>query len=175
MLYKPNPVVSDIMLLNGVRSPVLGRNLLLIHETSNMDFSTDMHLKLVFELVMSSEHMFHGYPACCSHHMCGVHTSAWMDSRCPMAGASKVGIILCFWLLCIFWYLLVFIFWCLLASSGNFTHVIWVTDFVPDFNARFAAFMDLPYAEQTTSSMPNLILKFIWIVRTFLVMSYDDV
>ena len=66
-----------------VRSvPVLWGNLLLIQETSNMDFSADKCLKLVLTLVMCSKHMFHGYPACCSHHMCGVHTSGCMDAMC---------------------------------------------------------------------------------------------
>ena len=197
------------MLLDGVRSvPLLWGNLLLIQESSNMDFSADKCLKLVLTLVMCSNHMFHGYPACCSHHMCGVHTPGYMDSMClcgchmvvcyilvgqpthcswpcaqwlhpdwpvthraahVLSGClsaacclllhgtllniySNIGIILCF-------------DFCatsdkyLLPSSGKFTHVIWVTDFVQYFNTRFVAFMNLPYADETSGSVPNRIFR----------------
>ena len=47
------------------------------------------------------------------------------------------------------------IFWHLLAFSGEFSHVIWFTEFC----TRFAVFMNLPYADATSSSVRNLIFQ----------------
>ena len=59
----------------------------------------------------------------------------------------------------IFCHLLVFIFW-------QISHVIWATDFVPDL-WQFAAFMNLPYADETAVACQTLFSDLIWILRTF--------
>ena len=70
-----------------------------------------------------------------------------------------------FWLLCNFWWISSAIFW--FSSSGIFWWLLAIShmsygllSFVPDFNTslwQFAAFMNLPYVDTTSSSMPNLI------------------